>query len=304
MAGLPQPVGAQGARARARRACGKPCVLSRFSARQKPMANARAMLRVQPSRAAESGLACANLPAPARDPPRLTMTKRLTTKACGAAAGGKAKANGKGIRVQREAKPEQTVYKRLPARARNILRALAFHRAPVMLFRIVLMILLQQGSDAAPENLHFFETFAGKREVTKAYRKAKKSALPFEIEDDAKLYDFIGACGFANVIYTVLRLECGGGFLSAPVCSTWALTSDGAANALRCLVCARARGRLSLSYGALACNAARQARRSDGQSGSQAHSRQRGPGLDQQGDVSEVCLVSAGEREAAVGGRC
>lgn len=112
-------------------------------------------------------------------------------------------------------------YRRLPDGGHKLLRALCHYGAPAALVCIVYTI-YSVAASPIEHDLHFLETFAGQREVTKAYMADGKAALAFEIRDHPVLCDFTGGHGFTNVLYSCLRLGPGAGFLSAPVCSTWA----------------------------------------------------------------------------------
>ena len=51
--------------------------------------------------------------------------------------------------------------------------------------------------------------------------KAGRTAVSFEIEDDAATQDMLSPQGFANAVYQTLRLRAGSGCHHAPVCSSW-----------------------------------------------------------------------------------
>ncbi len=99
-----------------------------------------------------------------------------------------------------------------------MLRLLVHARVPqaMVLFARTLLAALP-----LPQDVDFLETFAGEREVTKAWLRAGKRAVACEIKDHPERCNFVGPQGWATVVYLALRTRPAGGFLAAPVCSTW-----------------------------------------------------------------------------------
>ena len=73
----------------------------------------------------------------------------------------------------------------------------------------------------------FTEDFAGDHEVTRAAWDAGLGAAPFEITIGGAAQNMCSSVGFSNCIAQTCKTKCGGGKLSAPVCSTWVFMSRG-----------------------------------------------------------------------------
>ena len=63
--------------------------------------------------------------------------------------------------------------------------------------------------------------------VSKAYWRAEKKAIAYEIDDDSTNCNFIGTTGFLVALMIAMSIIPGGGFLAAPVCSTWVWINRG-----------------------------------------------------------------------------
>eukprot|EP00969_Alexandrium_andersonii_P359604 15453574-Alexandrium_andersonii.AAC.1 len=101
----------------------------------------------------------------------------------------------------------------------QIVRQLVHVGAPWALIRFM-WYALHAASDLK-QDVDFFETFAGARAITSTYKEANQNAIPFEIKDDPAVFNFIGGLGFLLVCLISSKLKGGGGFVSAPVCSSW-----------------------------------------------------------------------------------
>ncbi|CAK0863566.1 unnamed protein product [Prorocentrum cordatum] len=89
----------------------------------------------------------------------------------------------------------------LPVELVVLLESLVFIRAPNVLVRAVRSIFVRA-------------------QVSKAYSRQGFNVASFEI-DDNPMHDFIGPRGFMMILLLCLQISAGGGFLAAPVCSTW-----------------------------------------------------------------------------------
>ena len=107
----------------------------------------------------------------------------------------------------------------IDVRATSILWQLAAAKAPLKLGRLVFMIACSIGMP--PQDVHFFELFAGCGCVTRAQQRRGFIATSMEIERDQKFEDFNSPHGFLYAVLMILRLRPGGGCLAAIVCSSW-----------------------------------------------------------------------------------
>lgn len=58
----------------------------------------------------------------------------------------------------------------------------------------------------------------------------RKSAIPMDItydSDGTGGQDILSPCGFANMVYQMLRVRMGGAAFTAPVCSSWVFMTLG-----------------------------------------------------------------------------
>ena len=69
------------------------------------------------------------------------------------------------------------------------------------------------------------ETFAGKKNVSKAFKERGHFVQTFEINDDPLLQDILSALGYLNLIVGGLRTKQGGANVNGPVCSSWVFLS-------------------------------------------------------------------------------
>ena len=51
--------------------------------------------------------------------------------------------------------------------------------------------------------------------------EAGRTAIPFELNLDPSKQNILSDEGFVNALYNTMRVRIAGGFLHAPVCSTW-----------------------------------------------------------------------------------
>ena len=125
------------------------------------------------------------------------------------------------MKTTQETRMRRTI-KRFRSKRKNrfILNALVLHGAPAMLVKFVMT--LMASTDPAPL-IGFLETFAGKKEVTRALQRKfpKRPAVALDITYDRKACDYVSAYGYAISWWLLLSVTMG--FISAPVCSsfTW-----------------------------------------------------------------------------------
>ena len=105
----------------------------------------------------------------------------------------------------------------MPAHVKQLVEKLRIMGAPKQLLQLVLLIGISERLDvhACVDSL---ETFAGKKEVTKAFSRAGAVAVDFELDRGD---DILDDDGFILAVLMTMKLRAGGAALSAPVCSTW-----------------------------------------------------------------------------------
>lgn len=117
----------------------------------------------------------------------------------------------------------------MPESTRFMLTFYKWSGVPSVMLRLIYLCMSNASIDLSPVINHL-ELFAGRQAVTNAFSDHNLLAVPFELENDPVMFDFMGTVGYANAICLVLKIVMGGSANTAPVCSSWTFMNSGTAH--------------------------------------------------------------------------
>jgi hypothetical protein len=108
----------------------------------------------------------------------------------------------------------------LPKASILLLQQLILFKVPPIVVRLAFVVLMMKGLNHTQDVRHV-EYFSGDQAVTNAFLERGEVAIPFDVKNDPVYQSLNSDMGFVAAIHYNLKIACGGGFLAAPVCSSW-----------------------------------------------------------------------------------